>query len=42
MEAFAVKPTAMRGVATREALLDAAESLIADHGFRTEYACRPR
>src|SRR4029453_9085802 len=34
MEAF-VKPTAMRGVATREALLDAAESLIADHGFRT-------
>ena len=35
MEAFAVRPTAMRGAATREALLDAAEALIADHGFRT-------
>src|SRR4030095_6606796 len=34
MEAF-VKPTAMRGAETREALLDAAESLLADHGFRT-------
>jgi AcrR family transcriptional regulator len=35
MEAFAGRPTAMRGAATRQALLDAAESLIADHGFRT-------
>ena len=35
MEALAVKPTAVRGAATRDALLDAAEALIADHGFRT-------
>jgi AcrR family transcriptional regulator len=34
MEALAVKPMAMRSAATREALLDAAESLIAEHGFR--------
>ncbi len=34
MEAIAVKPMAMRGAATRESLLDAAESLIAEHGFR--------
>ena len=35
MEAVALKPTAVRGAATRDALLDAAEALIADHGFRT-------
>ncbi len=34
MEAAAVKPMALRGADTREALLDAAEILIADHGFR--------
>lgn len=33
MEITAIKPTVLRGVATREALLDAAEMLIADHGF---------
>ena len=33
MEATAIKPTVLRGVATREALLDAAEMLIADFGF---------
>lgn len=31
----ATKPTALRGAATRDSLLDAAELLIADHGFRT-------
>jgi AcrR family transcriptional regulator len=33
MEATAIKRTVLRGVATREALLDAAEMLIADLGF---------
>jgi len=33
MEATAIKPILLRGVATREALLDAAEMLIADFGF---------
>lgn len=33
MDAVALRPTAIRGAATRDALLDAAESLIADHGF---------
>ena len=33
MEATALKPPVLRGVATREALLDAAEMLIADFGF---------
>ena len=31
----ALKPTALRGAATRDSLLDAAETLIAEHGFRT-------
>jgi AcrR family transcriptional regulator len=35
MDAATVKPMALRGADTREALLDAAEILIADHGFRT-------
>jgi AcrR family transcriptional regulator len=35
MLAVALKPSAVRGAATRDALLDAAEALIADHGFRT-------
>lgn len=34
MEAIALRP-GMRGAATRDALLDAAETLIADHGFTT-------
>ena len=34
MEALAMKPVDVRGAATRDALLDAAEALIADHGFR--------
>lgn len=29
----APRPTALRGAATRDALLDAAEALVADHGF---------
>lgn len=33
METAAVKPMALRGADTREALLDAAEVLISDHGF---------
>lgn len=33
MDAVALRPTAIRGAATRDALLDAAEALIADHGF---------
>lgn len=35
MDAIALRPAPMRGAATRDALLDAAESLIADHGFHT-------
>ena len=36
MDTVAVsRPTAIRGTATRDALVDAAEALIADHGFRT-------
>ena len=35
MDTVAVRPTVVRGAATRDALLDAAEALIADHGFRT-------
>lgn len=35
MEATALRPVAIRGAATRDALLDAAECLIAEHGFRT-------
>jgi AcrR family transcriptional regulator len=36
MDAMAVRPpTAMRGAATRDALLDAAELLVAGHGFTT-------
>jgi len=35
MDAIALRPAALRGAATREALLDAAESLIATHGFTT-------
>lgn len=34
MDAIALRP-AIRGAATRDALLDAAETLIADHGFTT-------
>jgi AcrR family transcriptional regulator len=34
MDAIALRP-ALRGAATRDALLDAAETLIADHGFTT-------
>jgi AcrR family transcriptional regulator len=34
MEALVLRPTAIRGAQTRDALLDAAESLVADHGFR--------
>ncbi|MEO8752275.1 MAG: TetR/AcrR family transcriptional regulator [Casimicrobiaceae bacterium] len=34
MDAVASKPADVRGVATRDALLDAAEALIADHGFK--------
>ena len=34
MDAIALRPPASRGAATRDALLDAAESLIADHGYR--------
>ena len=30
-----LRPAALRGAATRDALLDAAETLIADHGFTT-------
>ena len=33
-DGLAVRPTALRGALTRDALLDAAESLIADYGFR--------
>lgn len=33
MEAIALRPTVIRGAATRDSLLDAAEALIADHGF---------
>ena len=35
MNTVAARPTIVRGAATRDALLDAAEALIADHGFRT-------
>jgi AcrR family transcriptional regulator len=36
MDAIALRPAAvLRGAATRDALLDAAETLIADHGFST-------
>lgn len=35
MDTLALRPTAVRGAATRDALLDAAETLIADFGFRT-------
>jgi AcrR family transcriptional regulator len=35
MDAIALRPAALRGAATRDALLDAAESLIASHGFAT-------
>ena len=35
MDAIALRPAALRGAATRDALLDAAESLIATHGFST-------
>jgi AcrR family transcriptional regulator len=34
MDAIALRHPVMRGAATRDALLDAAESLIADHGYR--------
>ena len=34
LQSLAARPTVLRGVATRDALLDAAESLIADYGFR--------
>jgi len=34
MDALAMRPPQTRGAATRDALLDAAESLIADHGYR--------
>jgi AcrR family transcriptional regulator len=34
LHSVAARPTVLRGVATRGALLDAAESLIADYGFR--------
>ena len=33
MDAIAIRPTAIRGAATRDALLDAAEALVASHGF---------
>lgn len=35
MDTFAAKPAALRGAATRDSLLDAAELLVADLGFRT-------
>jgi AcrR family transcriptional regulator len=35
MEAIVLRPSAVRGAATRDALLDAAETLIASHGFST-------
>lgn len=35
MDAMALRPAALRGAATRDALLDAAETLIAGHGFTT-------
>lgn len=35
MDAIALRPAPLRGAATRDALLDAAEILIADHGFHT-------
>ena len=35
METLELRPPAVRGAATRDALLDAAETLIADFGFRT-------
>jgi len=34
VDTLALRPTAIRGAQTRDALLDAAESLLADHGFR--------
>jgi AcrR family transcriptional regulator len=34
MESVRMRPTVLRGTVTRDALLDAAESLIADYGFR--------
>lgn len=34
MDALALRPPPTRGAATRDALLDAAETLIADHGYR--------
>jgi len=34
MDAIALRPAVMRGSATRDALLDAAETLVADHGYR--------
>jgi len=35
MDAMALRPPALRGAATRDALLDAAETLVAGHGFTT-------
>jgi AcrR family transcriptional regulator len=35
MDAVALRPAALRGAATRDALLDAAEALVAGHGFTT-------
>ena len=35
MDAIAAKTTPLRGAATRDSLLDAAETLLAEHGFRT-------
>lgn len=35
MDALALRPATLRGAATRDALLDAAEALIASHGFTT-------
>ena len=34
MDVVAVKPTPIRGAATRDSLLDSAEFLLAEHGFR--------
>ncbi len=33
MDATTIRPTAIRGAATRDALLDAAEALVASHGY---------
>jgi len=35
LDATALRPAALRGAATRDALLDAAEALVAAHGFTT-------